>query len=111
MLPAPPPRQPLQKRPAVQWDMGVLLRTRGMFVDLGTGSCRRLKLRGNAITSTSHLLGVEFEDLVRYADRALTDGCRLQVALRVTARRPHIPLEGTVDGWCESASMPEPGLA
>ena len=22
MLPAPPPRQPLQKRPAVQWDMG-----------------------------------------------------------------------------------------
>src|SRR5215510_13945291 len=26
MLPAPPLRQPLQKRPAVQWDMGVLLR-------------------------------------------------------------------------------------
>jgi hypothetical protein len=44
----------------------------------------------NAITS--HLLGGEFEDLVRYADRALTDGCRLQVAPRVTARRPRIPL-------------------
>jgi hypothetical protein len=26
MLPAPPPRQPLQKRPAVQGDMGVLPR-------------------------------------------------------------------------------------
>jgi hypothetical protein len=26
MLPAPPPRQPLQKRPAIQGDMGVLLR-------------------------------------------------------------------------------------
>src|SRR6476620_8894391 len=47
-------------------------------------------LRGSAITS--HLLGGEFEDLVRYADRALTDGCRLQVVRRVTARRPRIPL-------------------
>jgi len=27
MLPAPPPRQPSQKRPAVQWDMGGLLDT------------------------------------------------------------------------------------
>jgi hypothetical protein len=75
-------------------------------------------LPGNAFTS--HLLGGEFEDLVRYADRALTDGvpapgratCHCPPAAhRAAVRLSRQAAEGTVDGWCEGASMPEPGLA
>src|SRR5262249_1604544 len=65
-------------------------RPTSLIVDLGTGSCPRLTLRWSAVTS--HPLGGEFEDLVRCGGRALTDGCGPQIAPRVTARRPRIPL-------------------